>query len=131
MWVTLMTQVADALRAELTTDAAVLTAGGAEVPDTPTVIIRRGSQPARPLFAQLSGAENLVLECWTKDEDPDAANAKLEALEEKTLSALRKLPRTDPITQITITGIDPDADLFRPIVGSQISIAINWRRTRQ
>lgn len=131
MWNTLIQTVATALQTTLTTTATVRTASDAEVPDTPTVVIRRGSQPARHLFTQLSGAENLVLECWTQDDDPDAANLKLEALEDAVMDALRTLPRVDPITNIAITGIDPDGDLFRPIVGSQISITITWRQMRR
>ncbi len=129
MWATLIQLVATTLRTELS-EIPVLTHGDAALPDSEMVIVKRGGSPTRHVFVQQSGVENLVLECWTHNEDPDAANVALEVLEERVIAALRTLPRSDPVVNLTITGIDPDGDYFRPTLGSQISIQINWRALR-
>jgi hypothetical protein len=110
---------------------AVETVADAVVPDGDTVRVTRASSPPRPLYAQLSGVETLALECWTRDDDPAVASARLQDLEETAFAALRGLSRIDPITNIAITGIDPDGDLFRPAVGSRITLTISWRKPRQ
>lgn len=129
MWAALIQTVATTLRTALPT-VNVQTYSDAAIPDEDTVYVKRAGSPSRPLFAQLSGAENLILECWTRDPDPATADLKLQTLEHNVIAALRTLPRVEPIVSLTITGIDPDGDLFRPNVGSQLSITINWRVMR-
>jgi hypothetical protein len=129
MWATLIQTVAAALRTALPT-VIVLAYSDAPAPDEDTVYVKRVGSPSRSLFAQQSGTENLVLECWSRDLVPATADLKLQTLENNVIAALRTLPRVDPIVNLTITGIDPDGDLFRPNVGSQISITINWRVMR-
>lgn len=129
MWATLIQTVAAALRTALPT-VIVLAYSDAPAPDEETVYVKRAGSPSRSLFAQQSGTENLVLECWSRDLVPATADLKLQTLENNVIAALRTLPRVDPIVNLTITGIDPDGDLFRPNVGSQISITINWRVMR-
>lgn len=130
MWATLKKMVADALRVGLP-GVVVTTVKTAETPDVDTVIVSRGATAERPLFPQQSGTETLLLECWTWHKtDDDAADRQLQTLETNVMAVLRALPRVDPIVNITITSITPDDDLFRPSVGSQLSITINWRALR-
>jgi hypothetical protein len=130
MWLEIMGIVATALRAELP-HVTVSTAVDAVVPDVDTVRVTRASSPARALFQQLSGAEALAVECWTRNDDPDLANAQLQAMENNVLAALRGIARIDPIMTVEILGLDPDGDLFRPAVGSRFTLNISWRKPRQ
>ena len=129
MWATLIQIVASALQSDLP-GVTVATYADARIPDEDTVRVLRGSSPERPLFAQLSGSESLALECWTRNEDPALANQQLQTLENNVIAALRNLPRVDPIINLSIAGIDPDGDLFRPNLGSRIRLTITWRALR-
>lgn len=129
MWATLIQIIAAGLQSDLP-GVIVTTYADARIPDEDTVRVLRSNSPERPLFAQLSGSENLALECWTRHEDPALANQQLQALESNVIAALRNLPRVDPIVNITLTGIDPDGDLFRPNLGSRIRLSITWRTLR-
>lgn len=130
MWAELLDLLVTRLRADLY--GVVVTAyADAVIPDVPTVRVLRASSPARPLFAQMSGAEFFAVECWVRAEDPEDANRALADLEERVLVALRAIPRIDPITTVTIAGVDPDGDLFRPNLGSRINLNISWRKPRQ
>lgn len=129
MWATLIQTVAAALQTGLP-GVVVTTCADSQIPDVDTVRVLRGSSPARPLFAQQSGSENLALECWTRHDDAAQANLQLQTLESNVLAVLRTLPRVDPILNLAITGIDPDGELFRPNLGSRISLSVVWRALR-
>lgn len=130
MWAELLDLLAAKIRADLT--GVVVTAyADAVIPDVPTVRVLRASAPARPLFAQMAGTEFFAVECWVRHEDPETANRALADLEERVLTALRAIPRIDPITTVTLAGVDPDGDLFRPNLGSRINLNISWRKPRQ
>jgi len=129
MWATLIQLVTSALQAGL--PGVVVTAyADSPIPDVDTVRVLRGSSPARPLFAQQSGSETLALECWTRHDDAMTANSQLETLENNVIAVLRTLPRLDPILNISITGIDPDGELFRPNLGSRMTLTVTWRALR-
>ncbi|MCP5197309.1 MAG: hypothetical protein H6974_11060 [Gammaproteobacteria bacterium] len=129
MWATLTETLVGALQADLP-GVEVTRFADAQIPDDDTVRVLRGGSQDRPLFAQQSGHENLILECWTRHEDPALANQQLQSLENQVIAALRHLPRVDPIVNLSISGIDPDGDLFRPNLGSRIRLTIHWRVLR-
>lgn len=129
MWSVLIQTVSAALQIALP-DVVIKQEADARIPDVDTVRVLRGASPARALFAQQSGSETLVLECWTRNDDPALANQQLEVLENQVIAALRTLARVDPILNLAIDGIDPDGDLFRPNLGSRIRLTINWRALR-
>lgn len=130
MWATLIQIVTSALQAGLP-GVVVTPYADSPIPDVDTVRVLRGSSPARPLFAQQSGSETLALECWTRHADAATANQQLETLENNVIAVLRTLPRIDPILNLSITGIDPDGELFRPNLGSRMALTVTWRAMRQ
>lgn len=68
------------------------------------------------------------MEVWTYDEnDYAAADRRLQELEALVAKALENLPRGGLIFKVTVIGIEGDGDLFRPSVGSNISIRVHWR----
>lgn len=125
MWATLIQTVATALRTALPA-VVVETVADTPAPDVDTVYVLRGGSVEPSLFAE-RGVENLILECWSRDEVPATADLKLETLENNVVAALRGLPHTGPMISLSFTGIDPDGDIFRPNVGSRIYLTIAWR----
>ena len=138
MWAKLLPEIATTLQAQLP-GVTVKTHTDAEVPtpdpDIPgdtadTVRVLRGTSTGRPYYGRPSGQQSINLELWTTHADYAAADYRLMLLEDAVLRALEQLPRTAAhVFNLEILGIDPDGDLFRPTVGSQIRLNVYWRTT--
>ena len=129
MWATLIQSIATALRTALPT-VTVLTVADAVTYDTDTVVVKRASSTGRPVYSRPTGVQDLAIECWTRHDDSATADTQLQALEENVVTALESLPRNELIMSLDLISMDPDGDLFRPIVGSQLTIRIHWRIRR-
>lgn len=129
MWADLIQDLATVLKAALT-GVTVVTYADAEVPVVDTVRVLRGAMTGRPVYGQASGEQAVNLEVWTKNDDAAKANQQLQSLESRVIDALKNLSREGPILKATVTGIEPDGDLFRPSLGSNIRVRVNWRQRR-
>lgn len=130
MWADLLQDIAAALRFAMP-DMAIKTHADAEVPDTDLIRVLRGPSTGRPYYGRPTGVQDINLELWiASGEDAVDADRRLMALEARTFKALELVPRTEGrVFNIEILGIDPDGDLFRPVVGSQIRLKVHWRAT--
>lgn len=133
MWADLLQDMASALRFAMP-EVTVNTHVDAQVPDAESgdwVRVLRGASTGRPYYGRPSGVQEINLELWvTRSEDEADADRRLMALEEQTFKALAGLPRSgDRIFNIEFLGIDPDGDMFRPVVGSRIRLKVHWRAT--
>lgn len=108
----------------------VVTHADAEVPTVDTVRVLRGTTVGRPVYSRPAGEQSINLEIWTSSTDTAAADQRLQALEEQAITGLENLPRDGPIMKVVILGIEPDGDLFRPSVGSNLSLKVYWRQRR-
>lgn len=129
MWAELLQDLATTLQSALP-EVVVVTHADAEVPTADTVRVLRGAMTGRPVYSRLSGEQNINLEIWTQSDDPAEADQRLQALEEQVIAALENLPRQGLIMKTTLLGIEPDGDLFRPVVGSNLSLKVYWRQRR-
>lgn len=129
MWADLLQDLATTLRAALP-GVEVVTHADAEVPTVDTVRVLRGATAGRPVYSRPAGDQNVNLEIWTCSEDTAAADQRLQELEEQVTTELENLPRDGPIMKVVILGIEPDGDLFRPALGSNLSLKIYWRQRR-
>lgn len=127
MWADLLQDLATTLRAALP-GVEVVTHADAEVPTVDTVRVLRGTTAGRPVYSRPAGEQNVNLEIWTCSEDTAAADQRLQELEEQVTTELENLPRAALIFKVTVTGIEGDGDLFRPSVGSNMSLRVKWRK---
>jgi len=141
MWATLIQRMAAALNTALNVPdpvtglvanpVLVLTHAGAEIPTVDAVRVLRGVSNGRPLYGRPAGTVDLNLEIWTTHDDAAIADQRLMALEMQVATALEGTARADLIFTIQILGIDPDGDLFRPTVGSNLRLRVTWRQSRE
>ena len=129
---------------EQITDAQVLRGAYAQTPEQRTLIVKRGAsgpytlqQSARTASRQKqSGTCVLLVECWEYERDPgvyDEADARLNELENAVIDSLPAFVQSqhtlNRVTNLEFS-IDPDGDLFRPSVASQITLTFTWRGTQ-
>lgn len=130
MWAAIKAQLVAHLTEQLD-GVDVLPYPTAETPAVDTVMVARGPSAANDARRTGRGTDDLVIQCWTDGHANEAAtDAALEALENRVLEALETLPSTAPGVRnlsLSLLGIDPDGDLFRPAVGSQINLRVDWR----
>lgn len=130
-WADLISDIAERLR-ELD-DAPVQTNAEAKVPDCALLAVRRGVVNEQQTFAiDSDGVAAVAVECWEYDRDDyDAANSRLAALERSVVDVLetyaQALPELRRVAALISIRIEPDGDLFRPAVGSEITATIAWR----
>lgn len=129
MWADLLQDLATTLRAALP-GVEVVTHADAEVPTGDTVRVLRGATAGRPVYSRPAGEQNVNLEIWTCSTDTAVADQRLQVLEEQVITALENLPRAALIFKVTVIGIEGDGDLFRPSVGSNLSLKVFWRQRR-
>lgn len=130
MWAEIKQAIADTLAAELGGGVSVTAVADAEIPTVDAVRVLRAATSGRPVYGRPVGVQQLDVEMWVTDDDPAAADARLDELEEQVTRALEQIPRDSFILKVEITGIDPDGDLFRPTVGSRMGLRVNWRQRR-
>lgn len=129
MWAKLLPEIAATLKSQLP-GVDIQTHADAEVPDVDTVRVLRGASAGRPYYGRPSGQQSITLEVWTTNTNYADADYRLMLLEDAVMRALEQLPRGGGrIFIVDILGIDPDGDLFRPTVGSQIRLNVHWRQT--
>lgn len=129
MWADLLQRLAEALRRDLP-DVAVVTHADAQVPTVATVRVLRGAGSGSPVYGRLSGTQDIALELWVTDDDAAQADRRLMRLETRVLEALERPSREGLIYKIDVLGIDPDGDLFRPSLGSNLRLKVHWRKPR-
>jgi hypothetical protein len=137
MWWTLLAALRDHLAAILnlvtsppTPPSDIIIIGGdGLIPKTNTIILKRGPAKTNYWLETWSGINLFFIESWSYDlDDPEQAYINLMRLESRIVTALAQ-----PITlagyelNTRITAIDPDGDVFRPSVGSQMTVEIEWR----
>ncbi len=129
MWADLLQRLVEALRRELP-DTTVVAHADAEVPAVDTVRVLRGASSGSPVYGRPAGAQDLNLELWVKDDDFEVADRRLMALEARVIKALEQPSREGWIYKIDVLGIEPDGDLFRPSLGSNLRVKVHWRQPR-
>lgn len=112
----------------------VILGADAYTPEKRTVIVKRGPvAPHHPAMGDRAGQIGVVLECWANaTTDRAVANQDLQDLENTVAGLLDSWVRSVQHTW-TLTlqiRIDPDGDFFRPSLGSQMTVEIDWRLAR-
>lgn len=135
MWWLLLAALRDHLAAILNPmpvepTCTLIIGGDGSIPIEPTIILKRGPESTRNWTDPWSGVQLLYLECWAYDsDDPEQAYADLAILEAEIIKGLAKPIELVGYALLTrITAIDPDGDAFRPSVGCQMTIEIQWQK---
>lgn len=133
-WWAIQQSLYDHLVAQLAGTSKVVLGADAFTPSERTVIVKRGPvSPHLPSHGDRAGQIAVVLECWANaNNDRAVANLDLQELETTVAALLDEWVRAVRTTW-TLTlqiRIDPDGDFFRPSLGSQMTVDIDWRTAR-
>lgn len=130
MWRILMERMRDHLESAMQSTPVSLNADG-HTPNTRAVIIKRGRVPLFRPHETRQGTTELLIECWEYDDDFEAANVLLDELLTEVIAELEafiQAQSADNDLALSITLVlDPDGDLFRPAIASQLTATIDWR----
>lgn len=111
---------------EVAQPVTVVAHADAEIPEVDTVRVLRGVRSG-PIYPRPTGTLDFNLELWTTAADPAVADQRLQALETAVVTGLLNIRRDTLILKTDILGIDPDGDLFRPTVGSNLRLRVSYR----
>lgn len=127
-WWILLSSLVQHLATVLPT-AIILMGAENQIPSTTTVRVKRGfNDQAWPIHRlKATGIDVILIECWVCNQNSLTAYQALAALEMAIIAALRIWKVSGYVlVDITVTE-EPDGDLFRPAVGSQLNVRVEWR----
>lgn len=134
MWYSLIEAVTDYFTGcDELQDCAILIGADAAIPTQQTIVLKRGPAELLNFGEPWRGTQTIYIECW--EHDPDdfaAAYERLETLETAVLALIRKIPNNlldEVVVNARVSAVEPDNDVFRPSVGSQITLLLDYRRS--
>lgn len=106
-----------------------------DIPEYPAIRVCRGNERGLTLLTKGKSTITLYIYCWegSDSQEPGDAYALLDALEQKVRTALTGwLLQVEAALKIKmdyeITDVSGDGEMFRPAVGSCLTLVITWNK---
>lgn len=106
-----------------------------DIPEYPAIRVCRGGERGVYLLTKGKSEATVYVYCWegSDSQDPGDAYELLAALENKVATALESwLLQVQTALKIRISleipEIIPDGDIYRPAVGSRITLKLTWNK---
>lgn len=134
MWLEILRGWRDGLAGAMP-DTQVSVGADAQVPECRAIQLLRGPGDDSRFKRENVLEQRFWIECWAYDKAaPEKAYADLDAIEQAVrdyltgCSAAAVVPGWDLI--VTLEGVEPDGDQFRPSVGSRMTVLVKGRKQR-